>query len=203
MTTRPIDQAGFLSVPEMTPEARRLLDEDIDEVGYVMNLTRIWAYQPGTNQGLFDLMKGALSGLSFDLRTRGILVTATASTLGDSYCSLAWGKRLATATDPSTASGVVRGDDAGLTPGEQALAAWARKVARAPNSTTAADVQTLRDAGYSDAAIFGMTAYVALRIAFSTVNDALGARPDVEFRASAPQSVLDAVTFGRPIADPM
>jgi hypothetical protein len=32
------------------------------------------------------------SGLSF--RQRGILVTAAASALGDSYCSLAWGGKL-------------------------------------------------------------------------------------------------------------
>ena len=42
---------------------------------------------------------------------------------------------------------------------------------------------------------------VALRLAFSTVNDALGARPDAAYRSAAPAAVLAAVTFGRPIAD--
>ena len=73
------------------------------------------------------------------------------------------------------------------------------RVARDPNHTSAADVQALRDAGYSDAQIFAMTAYVALRLAFSTINDALGARPDSAFRSSAPEAVLDAVNYGRPI----
>jgi len=40
-----------------------------------------------------------------------------------------------------------------------------------------------------------------MRIAFSTVNGALGACPDATFRSTAPQAVLDAVTFGRPIDD--
>ena len=44
----------------------------------------------------------------------------------------------------------------------------------------------LRDAGFSDADIFAMTVYVALRIALSTVNDALGACPDAEYRTLAP-----------------
>jgi hypothetical protein len=44
-----------------------------------------------------------------------------------------------------------------------------------------------------------MTVYVALRLAFSTINDALGARPDSAFRSSAPKAVLDAVDYGRPI----
>jgi alkylhydroperoxidase family enzyme len=125
--------------------------------------------------------------------------TACASTLGDAYCSLAWGTKLATKSDAETAAGVLRGLDDRLTPEEQAMAQWARKVARDPNSTTPADVQAMRDAGFSDAQIFGITAYVALRIAFSTVNDALGARPDSQFRSSAPEAVLDAVTYGRPI----
>ncbi|MEP7026146.1 MAG: hypothetical protein ABJB47_20555, partial [Actinomycetota bacterium] len=68
-----------------------------------------------------------------------------------------------------------------------------------PHHTSETDVQALRDAGYGDPEIFAITAFVALRIAFSTVNDALGARPDAAFRSTAPPAVLDAVTFGRPM----
>ena len=60
-------------------------------------------------------------------------------------------------------------------------------------------VQELRDAGFSDADIFAITVYVALRIALSTVNDALGARPDAEFQTLAPAPVREAVTYGRPM----
>jgi hypothetical protein len=63
----------------------------------------------------------------------------------------------------------------------------------------AVDVAALRDAGFDDAAIFAMTAYVA-RIAFSTVNDALGARPDALLGESVPDAVHAAVGYGRPIA---
>ena len=38
-------------------------------------------------------------------------------------------------------------------------------------------MQALRDAGFDDAQIFAITVFVAARLAFSTVNDALGARP--------------------------
>ncbi|MFG1707458.1 carboxymuconolactone decarboxylase family protein [Nonomuraea sp. M3C6] len=192
---------GFLQAPEPTPEAQRLFDDDLAEVGYIMNITRLWAYEPAIVSGLFDLMgqAGKAAGLSY--RQRGILVAACASVLGDSYCSLAWGSKLADATDARTASGVLRGDDDGLSAAERAMASWARKVARDPNGIGRADVRALRDAGFDDAQIFGITVFVALRIAFSTVNDALGARPDAAFRATAPQAVLDAVTFGRPIAE--
>jgi alkylhydroperoxidase family enzyme len=126
-------------------------------------------------------------------------VAACASALGDSYCSLAWGTKLAATADAQLAAGVLRGDDSALTEAERAMAAWARRVTRDPNATSTEDVQELRDAGFCDADIFAMTVYVALRIALSTVNDALGARPDARYRTLAPAPVRGAVTFGRPI----
>ncbi len=191
--------AGFLGVPEPTAEAQRMFAEDVSEFGYVMNASRLWAYHPAVLDGLFDLMREATSAHRLTFRQRGILVAASTSAIGDSYCSLAWGSKLAKATDAQTAAGVLRGDDAGLTASEQAIAGWARKVAGNPNHTSAADVQALRDAGYSDTQIFAFTVFVALRVAFSIVNDALGARPDAAFRSTAPEAVLDAITFGRPI----
>jgi alkylhydroperoxidase family enzyme len=196
----PGPDAGFLAVPPTTPEVQRLYDEDAEEVGYVMNLTGQWAHGPALMTQLFDLMDEAtrISGLS--VRERGIVVAACASTIGDSYCALAWGQKLADASSPDFAGGVLRGDDALLSPAEAALARWVRRVARDPNGVAAADVQLLRDAGYDDARIFGITVYAALRRAFSTVNDALGAPPDRELGASVPAPVREAVTFGRPVA---
>ena len=74
-------------------------------------------------------------------------MTAAASALGDSYCSLAWGGKLGKASDAAVAAGVLNGSDAGLTDQEKAMAAWARKVARDPNATTPSDIQALRDSG--------------------------------------------------------
>jgi uncharacterized peroxidase-related enzyme len=187
--------SGFLAAPEVSTEAQRLFDDDVADAGYVMNLSKVWAYQPATATHLFELMGETHAVEHLSMRERAVLVAACASTLGDAYCALAWGSRLARTSDAETAAGVLRGDDSRLTPGEQAMARWARKVASDPNRTTATDIQELRDAGLSDARIFAITAYVALRIAFSTVNDALGARPDAAFRSTAPEAVRDAVTF--------
>jgi len=196
-----MSEMGFLTEPEHSAEAQQLFDEDIDQVGYVMNVSRLWAYEPASFNGLFDLLTYTVEVHQFTLRQRGILIAACASAFGDSYCSLAWGCKLAVASDAPTASGVLRGDDEELTDSERALAQWARKVVRDPNRTSGADVQELRDAGYTDHQIFGITVFVALRIALSTVNDALGARPDAQLRTTAPDAVLQAVTYGRPIAD--
>jgi uncharacterized peroxidase-related enzyme len=191
---------SFLNEPPVSAEVRELFDEDLADGGYVWNVSRLWAHQPGTVKQLFELMSQAFkpSGLSF--RQRGILVTAAASALGDSYCSLAWGGKLGGASDAGLAAGVLNGSDAGLSPQEQAIAGWARQVARDPNATTPADIQALRDTGLDDGQIFAITAFVALRLAFSTINDALGAQPDAQLARSLPREVREAVTYGRPVA---
>ena len=191
---------SFLEEPAVSAQVRALYDEDLADGGYVWNVSRLWAHQPHTQEQLFGLMSEAFkpSGLTF--RQRGILVTAAASALGDSYCSLAWGGKLGKACDTAIAAGVLNGSDAGLTDQEKAIAAWARKVARDPNATTPSDIQALRDSGLDDGQIFAITAFVALRLAFSTVNDSLGAQPDGQLAQSLPAEVREAVTYGRPVA---
>jgi len=193
---------SFLEEPPVSPEAQELFDEDLADDGFVWNVSRLWAHQPDTLKQLFELMSSAFRASGLTFRPRGILVTAAASTLGDSYCSLAWGGKLAKATDAGLAAGVLSGGDAGLTDQEKAIAEWARKVARDPNATTQADIQALRACGLDDGQVFAITAFVALRLAFSTINDSLGAQPDAELARSLPREVREAVTYGRPTAQP-
>jgi alkylhydroperoxidase family enzyme len=192
-----VSTIGFLELPAVTPEAQALFDEDVAEDGYVMNVSRLWAYNVPLVNNLFGLMGQAIADQELTFRHRGILVAACASTLGDSYCSLAWGSKLAGASDSDTAAAVISGSDEGLGDDERALASWARKVVRDPNQTMIQDIDALRSVGFSDAQIFAITAFVALRLAFSTVNDALGVGPDPELRAAAPRPLVEAIRFGR------
>ena len=191
--------AGFLAPPRHTTEAQRLFDLDVEGVGYVTNVSRLWAYMPTTLEALSDLMSQVTQAGGLTLRQRAVLVTAAASTLGDSYCSLAWGKKLAAELGSEVAAAVIRGADDGLDAEERALAQWARAVVTDPNAIEARDVQGLRDAGFDEVQIFAITNFVALRLAFSTINDALGATPDSELGRLTPAPVLSAVTFGRPL----
>jgi uncharacterized peroxidase-related enzyme len=197
MTT---DDIGFLGPAPESSAADRLFAHDRETFGFVMNLSRVWAHQPEVHDELFALFGRAAEASGLTFRERGVLISALASTMGDPHCSLAWGTRLAGAAGDDVAVAVLRGGDAGLEPAERALATWARQLARDPNGTTSADVEALRAVGYDDGQIVALTAFVALRIAFSTVNDALGARPDDELAGAAPEGVRTAVTFGRPIA---
>lgn len=187
----------FLEEPATTPRIQALYDADVASYGYVMNLNRAWAHHPDAHDALFELIGSVAAAGGLTMRERGILVAACASTMGDSYCSLAWGGKLASESSPDLAAAVLSGTDAGLTEAERAMAAWARQVAANPNATTGADVQRLRVAGLDDARIFAITTFVALRQAFSTVNDALGAVPDDELRDGAPPEVRAVVTWGR------
>ena len=191
---------SFLQEPPLSPQARALYDDDLAGDGYIWNLSRLWAHQPDTLKRLFELMSQAFTPSGLTFRQRGILVTAAASALGDSYCSLAWGGKLGKTSDSALAAAVLNGSDAGLTDQEKAMAGWARKVATDPNAATPADIQALRDAGLDDGQIFAITSFVALRLAFSTINDALGTQPDAQLALSVPQQVREAVTYGRPAA---
>ena len=187
----------FLEEPDTTPRIQALYDADVASYGYVMDLNRAWAHDPDAHDDLFALLAAVAGRGGLTMRERGVLVAALASTIGDSYCSLAWGTKLSREASPAVAAAVLRGADDGLTEDERAMAAWARKIVADPNGTTAADVEELRGAGLSDAKIFAVTAFIALRQAFTTVNDALGAVPDEQLLTAAPVEVREVVTWGR------
>ncbi len=193
-------RTGFLEVAGDGAASRRLRDSDLDQHGYVMNLTQVWAHHPELKTGLFALVEQAAEAAGLTYRQRGVLVSACASAAGDSYCSLAWGSRLAAATTPEVAVAVLHGDDSALDPEDRLLARWARRVSADPNAAVSEDIDALRSAGWDDGRIVALTAFVALRSAFSAVNDALGVPPDHELVELAPAQVRAAVAYGRPPA---
>ena len=192
--------AGFLPDPPPSEAVDRMYAADLDAQGYVAHLTRLWATCPEALHLLSQTLglAGHLGGLDF--RQRQLLITAGASAMGDSYCSLAGGDRLAAAATSETAAAVIGGATETLSASDAALVSWARRMARDPNATTQADVDELRSLGFDDGQVFAVTLYVALRLAFATVNDTLGAAPDPELAERVPPAVLDAVSFGRPPA---
>jgi SAM-dependent methyltransferase/alkylhydroperoxidase family enzyme len=192
------ERIGFLQMPDVSDPAQSMFDEDVDNYGFVMNASRLWAYAPEAYGRLFDLLGSVTKLGSLSIRQRGILVAATASTRGDAYCSLAWGSKLASESSAAIAADVLRGVDDGLDDSEKVLAAWARRIVSDPNGVTNINVEELRNVGFTDTQIFAITVYVAGRLAFSSVNDALGAQPDHELLAGTAREIRDAVTFGRP-----
>ena len=171
---------------------------DVSGQGYVAHLTRVWANSPEALGAMSYILKNASITAGLDARARALLVTACAATMGYSYCSLAFGSQLAREAGDAVAASVLLDQDFTLAPKERTLVRWARLVSRDPSATTATDVEMLRACGYSDRQIFAITLFVAMRLAFSTVNDALGATPDAQLAERAPDAVRSAVTYGRP-----
>jgi uncharacterized peroxidase-related enzyme len=201
-TSSSIGTFMFIAAPEDSPETAKLYQSSADSQGFVMNLTRAWAWRPEVFDGFAALRTALTSKSSLSKRELAVLVCASAAELGDSYCSLAWGRTLAAEAGAAIAAAVIeRSEDEGMTERERALAEWARQVVADPNATTASDVDKLRRVGLGDREIFEATLFIAFRQAFSTVNDALGVQPDRRLSELVPAEVRAAVSFGRATAD--
>jgi uncharacterized peroxidase-related enzyme len=192
----------FLDDPPESADAAAVYDGAREADGYVANYLRVWCRRPDLFKEFVDLRLKLMGSTTLSDREQAIVVAATVSEFGDSYCSLAWGSKLAKLAGDETAGGVISGavpDE--LSRREAALCDWCRTVVRDPMATTAAQVDALRAAGFDDREIFEATLLLSLRLAFSTVNDALGAQPDRQLADAVPGSVRDAVTFGRPASE--
>jgi len=191
----------FLGEPPASEATEAAYAEDRESDGYVGNVTRLWCWRPDLLTSFAELRASLMKNSALTDRDLAVLVIATVAEWNDSYCSLAWGPRLAELTDDETAAQVLTGRPApALSEREAALAAWARQVVRDPNATTGEDVERLREVGLGDREIFEATTFIAFRLAFSTVNDALGAAPDRQLAEEASELVRAAVSYGRPAA---
>jgi uncharacterized peroxidase-related enzyme len=190
----------FIVAPEASEATARVFDASAKEMGFVMNLTRAWAWRPEVFEGFAALRGQLTSNSTLAKRDLAVMVCATAAALGDSYCALAWGRILTQEAGAAGAAAVITdtADDT-LSARDRALAAWARKVVSNPNGTTREDVDLLRAAGFSDREVFEATTFIAFRLAFSTVNDALGLQPDWQLVESSAPEVKQAVNFGRQV----
>ena len=58
---------GFLGPAAVTPAARAYVKEDVEDLGYVMNGSRVWAHLPAEVDELFALMGRAKSVASLSM----------------------------------------------------------------------------------------------------------------------------------------
>ena len=79
----------FISPPPESDDVRRVYESSVASQGFLMNLTRAWAWRPEVFEG-FAALRGQLTNNSaLSKRDLAVLVSATAATLGDAYCALA------------------------------------------------------------------------------------------------------------------
>jgi uncharacterized peroxidase-related enzyme len=152
------ERTMFLPKPEPSEAADRVYRSTVDAQGFVMKLTRLWAWRPDTCEAFAALRSLLKSKSALSKRDQAVIACATASQLRDAYCSLAWGKTLATEAGPEAAAAVLADPDCGAaTERDRVLARWARLVVADPGATTSVDVDALRAAGFGDREIFEAT----------------------------------------------
>ena len=119
----------FLEDPPQSADATATHDSAREGDGYVANFVRLWCWRPDLFKSFVDLRLALMGSTTLTDREQAIVVAATVSAFGDSYCSLAWGGKLAKLAGDETAGGVIAGDVPGeLSVREAALCDWCRAV---------------------------------------------------------------------------
>lgn len=193
LVPQPGDSSALLGEATVTPASAPMANADLEELGFITNGTKLWMHDPEAFDVLFNTIGAAARGARLSIAERGIATIIATHLIGDTYCPLAWGEKLARETTPALAASVLNGSDSQLNEREAAIAAWARAVAGGI-TPTAEHVDRLRDAGFSSDAILRLTLFIGLRMAFSHVNGALGARPEDAYLAYVDPVVRDAWT---------
>ena len=193
---------AFIELPDVQDvdgEAAEMFASDQRALGYVANLTRLFALRPAVYQAWRQLSQAVRANM--DPREYELATLAAARTLRSSYCTLAHGKVLRDRFyDADTVAGLVTDHrQAGLDQADVAVMDFAGKVAADAASVTAADVATLRATGRPDDAILDVALAAAARCFFSTVLEAMGTEPDAAYRAGLEPGLRQALTVGRPI----
>jgi len=192
---------GLITDQEVGEPAAGLFAEDRAAMGYVANLTRMFARRPAAYQAWAQLNKAIKANL--DARVYELATLAAARTLRSSYCALAHGRVLRDRFyDADTVTAIVTDHRrAGLAPADVAVMDFAAQVAADATSVSAEDIAVLRKVGLTDDAVLDVALAAAARCFFSTVLDATGTEPDAVFRSELEPDLRRALTVGRPIAE--
>ena len=196
---------AFIELPDVQDvdgEAAEMFAADQRALGYVANLTRLFALRPAVYQAWQQLSQAVRANM--DPREYELATLAGARRLRSSYCALAHGKVLRDRFyNADTVAGLVTDHRrAGLDQADVAMMDFAGKVAADAASVTAADVATLRASGRPDDGILDVALAAAARCFFSTVLEAMGTEPDAAYRAELEPGLRQALTVGRPIPPP-
>lgn len=187
----------FLEEPAPSAGHEMLYAEDLADDGYLWDLTQAWAHRPDTNEQLMGLFASTAEAAGLTPRDKAVIAISQAAAVRNSSCAISSTKRRTDWAAPKAAIAALTADGEPLSEREQALAAWARTVARFPSNSTPQDVQRLRNAGFKEPQIVALTVYAGLRTAVSSINSALGARPDMALAETLDPAVRAVITWGR------
>jgi len=160
-------------LPTVSPETatgktKELLDTVRHKLGLVPNMTKLMANSPAVLDG-YLAFSGALNASSIPAKLREQIAIVTAQTTSCNYClsaHTAIGKMLGLSADELGASRQAGSPEA--TTG--AALQFARRLAQTGGGVSQADFDSVRGAGWSDAAIAEIIASVALNLFTNVFN---------------------------------
>jgi SAM-dependent methyltransferase/alkylhydroperoxidase family enzyme len=189
---------SLLGDPPTSASGTALAQEDLTDLGFVSHATQLWMHDPEAFEELFGLIVSSARSAGLSTVDRGVATIVSAALSGDSYCPLAWGDKIAEEAGPELAVALLRTSTEGLDERARAIAAWARTIATDPRSARAGDIADLLAVGFDRAQVLRLTLFVALRIAFATVNGSLAALPEREYVEHVHPAVREAWTAAFP-----
>ena len=163
---------------EATGAVAELYAEDIDDLGYVPEYTRVLSTNPEAFHAFEDLVHTIVPTLG---KRRYELVTlAAAQALRSQHCRLAHGRKTLAIMDEAELERIARDyHDAGLSEAEVAMMEYAERLSTDSSAMTPDDVGRLRDLGFTDREIVDITLAAAARNYFSRAIQALGVGVEV------------------------
>ena len=162
------------------------------------NYERAFAERPEVYAAWGQLVGAIKAGM--DPRRYELATLAAARRLRSSYCCLAHGTVLLEQFEEPVRDIALDHRAAGLGKVDVAVMDLAERVVDDAASIGDADLQRLRDLGLSETEIMDVVLAAAARCFFAKTLDALGVRPDANYRALEPE-LREALVVGRPIAE--
>jgi len=163
---------------EATGAVAELYAEDIDDLGYVPEYTRVLSMNPEAFRAFEDLVRTIVPTLG---KRRYELVTlAAAQALRSQHCRLAHGRKTLTIMDEAELERIARDyHHAGLSEADVAMMEYAERLSTDSSAMTPDDAGRLRDLGFTDREIVDITLAAAVRNYFSRAIQALGVAVEV------------------------
>jgi uncharacterized peroxidase-related enzyme len=150
---RDSDTGSWFPVPtddELPENLRKLFTKAREQLGFVPNVFRVWAYRPERVSAWFAHYRQLHEPTThLDAADREMIAVVVSSANGCLYCLIAHGAALREALGDPILGERISYDwrRAGLDPRRHAICAYADKLTRRPREVTREDLQTLLDAG--------------------------------------------------------
>ena len=172
---------SIIKTPELTEVTgltAQIYADDLKDMGYVPEHTRVMAVNPEAYLA-WEVLIGSIAK-PMGSRRYELVTLAAARGAKSEHCLLAHGNRTLRYIDEEQLTRIARDyRDADITEAEVAMMTFAEKVSTASSQMTDADSQSLRDHGFSDREIVDIALAAAARNYFSRAIQSLGVAVDV------------------------